>query len=68
MKRLILAVIVAALLAAAWLAGWAAGVNQAITCADMYITDFDPPEGGAYDLTIYIDLDGATYEHGVFIG
>ena len=76
MKKIIC--IIAALLAAAaiaagaWSAGRAAGIRHAIEDSEIWTVDVynpDDPESsawGEYDQIIYIDLDGDTYEHGMY--
>lgn len=55
-------------------AGRSDGIQHAIEDSEIYATErYDPehPQASAwngYDLKIYIDLDGHTYEHGAYQG
>lgn len=70
MKRIALGIGMAALAAAAFLFGRTTGIRHAIEDAEMSIVEFGDPEGipGGFDLRIWIDLDGETYEHFGYIG
>ncbi len=70
MKRIALGIGMAALAAAAFLFGRTTGIRHAIEDAEMSIVEFGDPEGipGDFDLRIWIDLDGETYEHFGYIG
>lgn len=61
----VIAVIIIAVMLVA--CGYANGVHHAIVDSEMYITEITPEEGKPYDLTVYVDLDGQTYAHEMFI-
>lgn len=50
--------------------GRADGIRHAIEDSEMCIVEFGDPdvEQQGYDLRIWIDLDGQSYEHFAFIG
>lgn len=70
MKRIALGIGVAVLVAAAFLFGRTTGIRHAVEDAELYIVEFGDPEGipEDFDLRIWIDLDGQTYEHFAYIG
>lgn len=69
MKRAIMCIGVAALFAAAFLLGRGAGIRHAIEDSEMAIVEFNDPDiPDSYDIRIWIDLDGQSYEHYGYIG
>ena len=76
-QRLLLTYIITALIfvlgiAAGYHAGRTSGIRHAIEDSEIYATErYDPDrpeasEWNGYDLRVFIDLDGKTYEHGVY--
>lgn len=72
MKRLLSVLAVLILIAVAYCAGVHAGIRNAITDMEIWAVErYDPdhPEetvrADGYDMTVYIDLYGETYEHGL---
>lgn len=69
---LALAALVLVLLAFA--AGRQAGIRHTVTDMEVYAVDLYVPDNPAasewqgYDMQIYIDLDGRTYSHGLYVG
>ena len=74
MKRALLITLALALAAGSFAAGHLSGVRHALFDSEIYtVTRYDPeaPHESAwngFDQLIYIDLDGQTYEHGMFQG
>lgn len=74
MKKKHILTICAAILAAflfsfcSYRMGFEKGKEHVLIDSELVIVDFDPPEDGVHDLTIYIDIDGETYAHYGFIG
>ena len=72
MKKILAIVAALILCACLYCIGRAAGIRHAIEDAQIWTVDrYDPdaPEESAwngYDQRIFIDLDGQTYEHGMF--
>lgn len=73
MKKIIITVSILAIAAASFAAGRTAGVRHAIQDSIVFTVEcYDPsnpeenlrPDG--YDQTIYIELDGETYERGMY--
>lgn len=69
MRTFAIILVAAALLFAAFTIGRICGVKHAIEDAEMCIVEFDDPDiPVGYDLRIWIDLDGQSYEHFAYIG
>lgn len=76
MKRMIAAALALVLVAAcAFAAGRKEGIRHAIEDAEIWTVEcynpnapYDTARADGYDQTIYIDLDGQTYEHGMHQG
>lgn len=69
MKKIMLFVSVAALLVGAFLLGRFDGIRHAVEDSELWIVEFDDPDiPGNYDLRIWIDLDGQSFEHFGYIG
>lgn len=69
MKRAIMCIGAAALLAAAFLLGRSTGIRHAIEDSEMAIVEFNDSDiPNSYDIRIWIDLDGQSYEHYGYIG
>lgn len=72
MKKIIAIALI--LVVAAFTAGRYSGIKHAINDSVIWTVDrYDPDdpeasEWNGYDQLIYIDLDGNTYEHGMFQG
>lgn len=72
MKKILAIAATLILCACLYCAGRAAGIRHAIEDAQIWTVDrYDPdaPEESAwngYDQRIFIDLDGQTYEHGMY--
>ena len=76
-QRLLLAYIMSALIfalgiVAGYHVGRKDGIRHAIEDSEIYATErYDPDrpeasEWNGYDLRVYIEIDGKTYEHGVY--
>lgn len=74
MKKAIISIIIAAALLASFFAGRANGIRHAIQDSEIWAVECYNPEDpeasawGEYDMRVFIDLDGETYEHGMFQG
>lgn len=70
MKRVLIGVCAAALLVAAFVLGRIDGVRHAIEDSELCVVEFNDEEvlQKGYDLRIWIDLDGQSYEHFGYIG
>lgn len=70
MKRVLIGVCAAALLVAAFVLGRMDRIRHAIEDSEMCIVEFNDEEvlRKGYDLRIWIDLDGQSYEHFGYIG
>lgn len=73
-KLAITMALIIALAATMFYAGRKEGIRHAIEDSEIYATErYDPDrpdasEWNGYDLKIFIDLDGRTYEHGAYQG
>ena len=74
-KRFLPGLVLAAALAAAWMLGHHAGVLHALTDSIIWTVEcYDPNDpdqnlrGDGCDQTIYIELDGELWEHGMYQG
>ena len=70
MKKVFIIAIIVALVVASFALGRIDGIRHAIEDSEMCIVEFGDPdvEQQGYDLRIWIDLDGQSYEHFAFIG
>ena len=75
MKKIITAIVALILIASAYAYGRTAGIEHAMYDSIIYTVEcYDPdnpyenarPDGT--DQTIYIEIDGTTYEHGMYQG
>ena len=66
-EKILTAIAILASMAIIAILGFVVGKDHVIENGTFYIVDYEQPDGGEYDLTLYIEIDGDVYERGMYV-